>query len=312
MKSATFILALQSCVHMSSAFAPSVGISTTSSSFIVAPPNRISSIQAATNDYGLGMPLSPADAKRIGEMRERIVTIPILIMDTILPGQALEFSSGDQRLHNLIDHVLKSSEEGGSSSPREIGIVGSHGGNVLSLGVTVPISKASVTVDPETNIMTVKSTGLRRFEVQGEPWLDYDTFSFYFCQADITDRHDPLSEEQIVLVEELSDKLPVLVKQWLNLVENKVTLYKKQSIDVAQKILKDIGPMPDKKHFDEDHIEQYYFNSAMWVASLMATSRLDNLQGVDIRAAMLACRNDLDRLNLAIIAVESGIRRLQG
>lgn len=74
---------------MCSAFAPSAGIST-SSSFVV--PNRISSLQAATNDYGLGMPLSPADVKRIGEMRERIVTIPILIMDTTLPGQAVEFS----------------------------------------------------------------------------------------------------------------------------------------------------------------------------------------------------------------------------
>ena len=62
-----------------------------------------------------------------------------------------------------------------------------------------------------------------------------------------------------------------------------------------------IGPMPKS----ED-----YFKTANWVAALINNAMLQEVC-MDIRAAMLACRNNLDRVNLAVAAIENSIRYLK-
>lgn len=68
-------------------------------------------------------------------MRDRHITIPILILDPMLPGQCLEFGSADPKFQKLIDHVLDSQQ-------KELGMIGlnPHTGRPLNLGVRIRIS----------------------------------------------------------------------------------------------------------------------------------------------------------------------------
>jgi len=53
-----------------------------------------------------------------------------------------------------------------------------------------------------------------------------------------------------------------------------------------------------------------YTRMANWVAALINNNYMQEVC-IDIRAAMLACRSNADRLNLAVTAIESSIRQLQ-
>ena len=76
------------------------------------------------------LPLTESDLSRLAQMRDRHVTIPIMILDAMLPGQCLEFGSADPKFQRLLQHVL--SDEHG-----EIGMIGlnPHTGRPLNLGV---------------------------------------------------------------------------------------------------------------------------------------------------------------------------------
>lgn len=78
------------------------------------------------------LPLSSSDLSRLTQMRERHTTLPIMILDAMLPGQVLEFGSSDPKFVTLLKHVFES-EEG------EIGMIGinPHTGRPLNLGVSV-------------------------------------------------------------------------------------------------------------------------------------------------------------------------------
>ena len=123
--------------------------------------------------------------------------------------------SNDPRFHSMIDQVLKLSNDGDSS----IGIVGAHPlhpERSLSLGVTVPITRDTVSL--EKNTMKIKgATASNRFEVQGEPWLDEMSESFYWCHADITERQDVLGRDEQKQLKQMAAKIPGLVQQWLDL-----------------------------------------------------------------------------------------------
>jgi hypothetical protein len=64
-------------------------------------------------------------------MQERHITLPIMILDPILPGQVLEFGSNDIKFVKLLQYVLQSDEG-------EIGMIGMnpHTGRPLNLGVS--------------------------------------------------------------------------------------------------------------------------------------------------------------------------------
>ena len=86
--------------------------------------------------------LSASDRTRLAEMRSRHVTMPIMILDVMLPKQRLEFGSPDSKFHRLIEAVL-------AAEHSELGMIGMnpHTGRPLNMGVTLKVAPDDVSVD---------------------------------------------------------------------------------------------------------------------------------------------------------------------
>jgi len=112
----------------------------------------------------------------------------------------------------------------------------------------------------------------------------------------IENREESLSAVETQEACKLSDALPDLIDRWLGWV------IQTGASDQAgmDSRLKDIGPMPDEVGA-----------RAIWTAAMI--NPLPAL-GVclEIRPAMLACKNDLDRVRLAVAAIRSSIDHLSG
>mmetsp|Transcript_8851 Transcript_8851/g.16101 ORF Transcript_8851/g.16101 Transcript_8851/m.16101 type:complete len:301 (-) Transcript_8851:1777-2679(-) len=236
------------------------------------------------------LPLSDSDMKRLSDLRSRHEVIPIMILDSMLPGQRLQFGSEDPKFEKMVEFVLQEDVE--------IGMIGMnpYTGKPLNMGVTLPVQSQSVNRDPRSDMLTISAQGQRRFEVQGEPWKD-DTGSFYLADVEIVEhRIEELTEDQRKAAEHLSSIVPEKVEEWCECV---ITAGKSDLEGIKMRMMS-IGPMP------EDVGER-----AIWLASLL--NPLPPL-GVclEIRPAMLACRNDFDRIQLATSAVQSSIDHLSG
>lgn len=125
--------------------------------------------------------------------------------------------------------------------------------------------------------------GKEQFSVQGTPWLD-DSGSFYFADVEILDeKHEVMSSAEESESLKLYKEIPGLVDEFLaNLVQ--VGQFKKT--DIARK-MKQLGPLPKKVR-----------ERALWVASLPIVN-------IDIRPAMLTCRNNFDRMKLSTAFLRS-------
>ena len=71
----------------------------------------------------------------------------------------------------------------------------------------------------DKGVWSISVKGQRRFEVQGEPWMD-ETSSFYLADVEIVDGREepPLDSELQHEAERMSDALPQLVEEWLRLI----------------------------------------------------------------------------------------------
>ena len=146
--------------------------------------------------------------------------------------------------------------------------------------------------------VAISARGKRRFEVVGEPWLD-ESGSFYLANVDIVDqRQEEISSNHHEQAKELYDAIPSLVQEWTKLVLSK----KKSTLAGMDQRLQDIGPMPQTSLKDR----------AIWVAALV--NPIPAMKGVclEIRPAMLSCRNDHDRMVLASTALRSSIDHMSG
>jgi hypothetical protein len=191
----------------------------------------------------------------------------------------------DPKLKSLIEYTLNESDHD------EIAIVGlnPHNKSPLNIGVTAKISKENVKQEPMLGGTTLQITGHRRFEIEDEPYLD-DTGSFYMAPVDIIDnREELMSEEEVSQAEKLSQKLPSLLKQWNELVDSRGM---EEEVD---SVMKTIGPMPSN-----------IGKRALWVGSLV--NPLPELKICpEIRPAMLACKNNYQRIFLAVLSLQSSI-----
>jgi Lon protease-like protein len=235
------------------------------------------------NDENSDNFLTASDLARISDLRDRHKTIPIMILDAMLPGQVLEFGSEDPKFKKLIEHVIQTEDE-------TFGMMGlnPHTGTPLNIGVTLQVQD----IKHQNGLWLVSVKGDRRLEVQGEPWLD-DTNSFYIADVELVDKREEvgLDDAQKKHAERMFKEIPKLVSQWMECV------YESGKTDRAgmARRLKDIGEMPKQLR-----------DRAFWTASL-----LNPLPALDvcmeIRPAMLACRNDYDRINLAWAGLHSSI-----
>jgi hypothetical protein len=92
--------------------------------------SRVSPLSVASRDDLEYLPFSASDRTRLSQMRDRHTAIPIVILDSLVPGQSLEIGSADPKFQKLIQHVFDSPE-------REVGMIGlnPHTGRPLNLGV---------------------------------------------------------------------------------------------------------------------------------------------------------------------------------
>jgi hypothetical protein len=125
-------------------------------------------------------------------------------------------------------------------------------------------------------IMATAFKGQRRFLIVGEPWMD-STQSFYLANVEIVDNRFEIMPH--------------------NLEEQAYGLAKPADMS---KRMKEIGPMPESLQ-----------ERANWIGALVNPIRPLGVC-VEIRPAMLACRNDHDRLVLASTALRSSIDHLSG
>mmetsp|Transcript_3819 Transcript_3819/g.5741 ORF Transcript_3819/g.5741 Transcript_3819/m.5741 type:complete len:300 (-) Transcript_3819:153-1052(-) len=249
--------------------------------------NRLTStLFQSFNDDQPSFTLSASDMKRLQDLRQRKCTMPILILgEPILPNQSMVLASGgDRKLARLIEYVLQEADHD------EIGIIGinPHTQSPLNIGVTASISKDNVS-NAILHGTSIHVTGKRRFEIEEQPYLD-ESGCFFMADVEITeDREEIMSSEQQSEAEKLSKRLPGLVKKWCELV------YRKGLKNEVKNVMSSIGPMPSNIR-----------HRAIWVGSLV--NPLPSLKlCLEIRPAMLACKNNYERIHLAVLSLQSSI-----
>ena len=172
-------------------------------------PVRSSSLSISNDDsaeHASPLHLTSHDLQRFTRLKECRFQMPIVILDAMLPKQQLTFESQDPKLHRMIDYCLESGSE--------LGMLGlnPHTGRPLGRGVTVDICNSPAVANPMNKSIRIAVTGQKRFEVQGEPWLD-ETGSFYVADVEIVeDRYETMTDEQRADAETLSETLPDLMK----------------------------------------------------------------------------------------------------
>ena len=194
----------------------------------------------------------------------------------------------------LIEYALK------DESP-EIGILGfhPHTGQPLNMGVTAQIKKEDIVfgmTKGNERVIATSFTGQRRFEVVGEPW-QCPKQSFWMANVDIVEnRHETLPADMEDAAMTLYDTIPGLVQQWVDL----ILKTERMNSDELNRRLKDMGELP------KDVTQR-----AMWVGALVNPVPPINVC-MEIRPALLACRNIHDRMILTVTALRASIDHMSG
>jgi len=229
--------------------------------------------------------------ERLSQMKARHKTIPIMLADSLLPGQQVRLGSDEEKFQRLVE-TIQEEQQG------ELGMIGFHPltGNPLSIGVTCTLEHVFHYGDH----CSIGVHASKSFEVQGEPYLD-ETESFYLADIELVDeRPEPaLNAEEFRSAQRRHDEIPGMVETWKGLILEK----KRASVKELAEILEGLGadlPTTMKER-------------SIWVASLVnPLPRLEESVCMEVRPAMLACRNDYDRVNLAWTSLTYSIDHLRG
>jgi len=245
-------------------------------------------------EYATPLQLTTKDLERLKSLQETsTTTMPILILDSLLPGQELTIDSSDPKMARLVHYCLENN--------CDIGMLGLNPttGAPLSRGVTVQVKEKNVRISPATHSVLLTVTGEQRMQIQSQPWLD-DSGSFYFSNVELLDaRKEPtLSDEQQSIVQQLSDTVPGAIQAWSRAaLESGVTDH-----ETLEQVLKSLGPLPSEEKATE---------RAFWIAA--ALNPLPSLNVcLEIRPAMLSCTTDYERMLLACQALQSSTDHLLG
>ena len=251
--------------------------------------NSVHTDDAAENATPLN--LSASDMQRFQALKTRQKTMPILVLDSMVPRQELTFESADPSLVKLIQYCL----ENGCDAA----MVGTNPttGSPLSRGVTFSVSGQHVQIRPRQKTVVLTVAAEQRIEVQSQPWLD-ESGSFYLADVEVMDDHTepPLSAEHEARTQQLYDTLPTAMKEWSQFVSESGAT---DETGLSSR-LESLGPMPSDRT-----------DRAFWVAA--AINPLPALGVcIEIRPAMLCCTNDYERMVLACQAVQSSIDHVSG
>lgn len=243
------------------------------------------------NDFGYSdnspWALSANDLQRISLMRDRQRTLPLLLVqESLLPGQTMELGSVDRKFLQLVESL---------SIHDELGLVGMHPldkRQPLNVGCTVRVKEIQHALG--TTVLTVEAT--ERVDVQGQPWFD-DKQSCFVAELEVAKDDSKLEGDKLEQASEWFHNLVPLMEEWADL-------------------MVDAGHEAEVSRRDIDAIENgkaSYTKRAFDVAALLNPSpAYSGKVCLEIRPALLACRNDLDRLYLVHTALVASIQHLQG
>jgi Lon protease-like protein len=251
--------------------------------------------------------------KRMAEVSEKDATLPLVVLDTMLPRQVLNLTVNNGLLMELIRDRLQ------EESPR-IGMVGNarlaDGRQItLSSGVEVKIvGKPKVTQAG----LHVSLKGARRFQIQDQ--TDIEKTSAGWTQAKVkylnstvddrvnltssSSKDDPMSIVRAMqMAREFTDpnfsmaESKSLVNMWLELARKRER--KPNQID---QLLDDLGPMPSWKDPSE---------CAFWVGALINPIPALGV-ALEIRPKLLLAKTAEERTQVALDAIWNSIQHMQG
>mmetsp|Transcript_9757 Transcript_9757/g.14310 ORF Transcript_9757/g.14310 Transcript_9757/m.14310 type:complete len:286 (-) Transcript_9757:2321-3178(-) len=232
--------------------------------------------------------LSANDLERITRLRSLRKTIPVMILDPMLPGQKLEFSVKDKRFRVLASRL------------KEEPVLGMLGfdpatNEPLKVGVTLKINNLNI----DEKSCTISIEGHEQFQVESDLYFDDDdTESYYVADIEMVEQTPEvdLTPQHMAEAKSLHDEIPDLVQDWIQL------LYKTghATPESMKPRLPAPGIMPSEIR-----------DRSIWVGAL-----INPLPGLgvclEIRPSMLLCRTDLERVRLAHASLKSSIDHLSG
>jgi hypothetical protein len=232
--------------------------------------------------------LSANDLERLSQLRARQKTLPLLLgQSSLLPGQVMQLSSPDHKFHDFCSAL----------DDKELSLVGVHPYNPaqpLSVGVTVDVLEIS-TLAKGLTVLTVK--GQECLEVQNKPWWDAQQKCFLAnVELMVDDQTRRLSKAHQEQVQRWFDEIPKLLVDWTKLM-----------VETKRATMRDL----QERASDLDPIDGYA-NCAYATASLLNPAvPYDSNVCLEIRPALLACRNDYDRLYLVHTALQASLQQLK-
>ena len=145
-----------------------------------------------SQEYATPLSLTLEDHQCLEQLQNSQWTVPIMILDSMLPKQKLSWQSMDPKFCWLIQYCLSDdNSDGNEDSHHVLSIVGlnPHTGCPLCHGVMALVTNNSVhitdNIDGSKNaLIHIMVMGQELRQVQGEPWLN-DSKCFYLANVEI-------------------------------------------------------------------------------------------------------------------------------
>ncbi|CAB9509139.1 ATP-dependent protease La (LON) domain [Seminavis robusta] len=285
------------------AFVPSCPTATGTSTRSSALDNPHSCLYSSTDDYNFMASLQ----KRMDQVMERDTTLPLVVLDAMLPRQVLNITVKNGLLMELVRQRLQ--EETPS-----FGMVGhaklANGKQVtLSSGVEVEIV-GNPKVTDEGLHLSLKGT--RRFrifdkeQIETTPsgWTQAKVQFLNSTQEDRADDTDTMSMARAMqMAREFSEpnlameEQQSLVEMWLELARTR-----ERRPNQIDQLLQDLGPMPSWKDPSE---------CAFWVGALINPIPAMGV-AFEIRPKLLLAKTAEERTQIALDAIWNSIQHMQG
>lgn len=241
---------------------------------------------------GNSMVLSKNDLQRLTQLRSRQLTLPLLLVqDSLLPGQVMELASTDGKFKQMLSQL---DTNGNHNDNDELCVVGMHPynpGEPLNVGVSVVIEE--VVVQRHHSILKVRGKDI--VDVQGQPRF-HSQKSCFLADLEVAQDVDTmlLTRHHLEKAANWYDELVPLTTKWY------AAMMDAGHDDVVS--LRDINAVETTTGLT---------TRAHAVASLLNPSPSALYQvSMEIRPALLACRNEYDRLHLVHTALQASLQQL--
>jgi hypothetical protein len=267
------------------------------------------------------MVLSKSDLHRLTQLRSRQLTLPLLLVqDSLLPGQVMELASTDGKFKEMVKQLqqLDSNNNKNDEESLELCVVGMHPynpGEPLNVGVSVVIEQ----IINHRHHSILKVRGNQIVDVQGQPRFDSKK-SCFLADLEVAQDVDTiiLTRKQLQQAANWYDDLVPLTNKWYDA----ILRHNEKNNNNAAAAAGAGGHHDDEQQHYYLNLEEENVNAvklatglttrAHAVASLLNPSSSQKYNvSMEIRPALLACRNEYDRLHLVHTALQASLQQLE-